>query len=141
MPLRSLRERALMTVLMEAGAIVVVAPLYQRAFGASASGSLLLLSAVSAAVMLFSPVYGLAFDLAEWRLCRRVASDRPQALRFVHAAGHELGAMCASVPVILALTDHSLAVAIGLDIGLSLFYTVWVWAFCLGYDRARPVRD
>lgn len=139
MSLRSARERALMTILMETGAVLIVAPAYQLLFGAGVADSFVLIVAVSLAVMVFSPVYGFAFDLAEWRLCRRVVSDRPQRLRLLHAAGHEFGAMLVSVPVILALTDHSLAVAIGLDVGLSLFYTAWVWVFCLGYDRVRPI--
>lgn len=139
MSLRSARERALMTILMETGAVLIVAPAYQIVFAAGSAESYLLIVAISVAVMAFSPVYGFAFDLAEWRFCRRLASDRPQGLRVVHAAGHEIGAMLVSVPVILALTDHSLAVAVGLDVGLSVFYTAWVWAFCLGYDRVRPV--
>jgi len=141
MTLRPLRERVLQTATLEFGALTLVSPLYASLFRTAMTESVLLMAAISVSVLVFSPVYNHAFDLVEWRRCRRLASDRPQPCRLLHAAGHEVGSMIVTVPVILALTDHRLGVAVGLDIGLSLFYTGYVWVFCMVYDRLRPMRS
>lgn len=141
MTLRPLRERVLQTATLEFGALFLISPLYSTIFGAGIAESAGLIAAISVSVLMFSPVYNHLFDLVEWRLCRRLASDRLQPCRLLHAAGHEIGSMIVTVPVILALTDHRLGVAIGLDIGLSLFYTGYVWLFCMVYDRLRPVQS
>ena len=90
------------------------------------------------AMLVYSPLYCAAFDRADRRLTGRLASDRPNGLRLVHALGHELGAMLVSVPVLLALTDLGLGGALALDLGLSLAYAGWTWVFFVLWDRLRP---
>ena len=139
MALRSLRERAIQTLAFEAGGLALAAPLYWLIFGGDAEDSLALVAAVSVAVLTWSPIHNTAFDWVEWRLARRVASDRPVRLRAVHALRHEATAMIVSLPVIVWLGDHGWLEAIAVDVGLTLFYTAYAYVFHIVYDRWRPV--
>ena len=76
MALRSARERALQTVCYEVGGILVAAPVYALLFGAGAAESIGLMLAVSVAVMVWAAFHRSIFDLLEWRVARRTASDR-----------------------------------------------------------------
>lgn len=139
MIIRSARERLLQTLLFETGGLLVAAPLYQCVAGSGIGGSLELIAVISLVVMLWSPLHNTIFDALEYRLTRRVASDRPQPLRLVHAASHELTSMLVSLPVILAMTMHDLLAAMALDLGLSAVYTLYAFVFHNLFDRWRPV--
>lgn len=141
MPLRSPRERLLQSLLFELGGLLIAAPLYQCIAGTGAADSFALVAAIAVVVALWSPVHNTAFDAAEFWLVRRVASDRPQALRILHAASHELSSMLVSVPVILAMTLYDLVEALLVDVGLSAVYTVYAFVFHNLFDLWRPVRQ
>ncbi len=139
MALRSLRERAIQTLAFEVGGLALATPLYWLIFGGDAEDSLVVVAAISVAVLTWSPIHNTAFDWVEWRLARRVASDRPARLRAVHALSHEATAMAVSLPVIVWLGGHGWIEAIAVDLGLTLFYTGYAYVFHMVYDWWRPV--
>lgn len=139
MAIRSLRERAIQTLAFEVGGLVLAAPLYWLVFGGDAEEGLILVAAVSVAVLAWSPIHNTAFDWLEWRIARRVASDRPARLRLLHALSHEATAIIVSLPVIMALGGHGLVEALAVDLGLTLLYTGYAYVFHAVYDRLRPV--
>ncbi len=139
MALRSARERARQTVAYEIGGLAIAAPLYSLTFGGGTGESFALVAALAVAVMIWSPIHNTAFDWVEWRIARRVASDRPHRWRVVHAITHEATSVVVTLPVILWLTDHGIVGALLVDLGLTLFYAGYAYVFHLAYDRLRPV--
>lgn len=139
MALRSARERALQTLSYEAGGLLLATPLYAALAGGGTRDGMILVAALAGAVMIWSPLHNTVFDWIEWRLAQRVASDRPQVWRLVHALSHEASSVVVTLPVILWLTDHGIGAALLVDLGLTLFYAGYAYLFHLGYDRLRPV--
>lgn len=140
MPLRSPRERIIQTLSYEAGGLALALPLYLLYTGGGASEGALVMVAMSAAVLLWSPLHNSVFDWADLRLSGRVASDRPQKWRMVHALCHEATTMVVTLPVLIWLGGHGLWEAVGVDIGLTLVYAVYAYLFHMAYDWLRPVR-
>ena len=97
-PLRNARERVLQTLLFEAGGLLLVTPLVAWVTGAHAGESLLLLVALSVAVMLWAAIYNTVFDRLEARIAGRVASARPHRLRMLHALGLEVSSVLGHLP-------------------------------------------
>jgi uncharacterized membrane protein len=139
MCLRSARERVFQSIAFQAGGILIATPLYAAICGAGAQESTALIVAIAIFATLWSPFHNACFDLAEWRLRSRVASDRPQGLRIIHAFSHEASAMIVTVPLVMVMGGHSLAAAFALDTGLTLLYTGYAYLFHMAYDRLRPV--
>lgn len=137
---RSARERALQSLWFEAIGIAVVAPLYALVAGGSMQSSVVLLVALSLAVMAWSACFNTAFDRLEARWAQRRASDRPQRWRIVHAVLHEASAVLITWPLIVALTDLGWLAALVIDLALTLTYALYAYLFHLGFDRLRPVR-
>jgi uncharacterized membrane protein len=138
--MRSLRERAIQTACVEAGGLALAAPLHHAVFGESAAGSAGLVAAVALLAALWSPLHDAVFDLAELRLARWLASDRPHGLRLVHALSHEIASMRVASPDIVTPGGHGLREAVAVDLGLSAFCAACAHAFHLIDDRLRPVR-
>ena len=118
----------------------MVTPVYVLIFGTTAGEGFTLLLALSVAVMLWTPVFNTLFDWADLHFSGRVASDRPQVLRLVHAGLHEVSAIIVSLPLILWIGGISLGAALVLDLGLTIFFSAYAYGFHLVYDRMRPVR-
>jgi len=140
MSLRNLRERVIQTLAFETGGLLLAAPAFALIFGATPGESLLFLALLSVAVMLWSPLHNTVFDLLDWRLNRRLASERPHGLRLVHAITHEVTTLVVTLPVIMLWTGLGLWQAVLLDLGISAFYAAYAYLFHLVYDRLRPVR-
>ena len=138
--IRSGRERLIQTLCFEALGLAIVSPLLALLTGVSMGRSLMVLMALSLAVMAWSALYNTVFDLAEHRFTGRVASDRPHRWRAVHAVALELTAALMTWPLIVALTSLGWLEALAADIGLTLVYAVYGYCFHLGFDRWRPVR-
>ena len=136
---RSWRERIHQTLCFEVGGLLVVSPLFAWASGATLGSSVQLLLALSLLVTVWTAVFNAGFDHLEWRCCRRVASDRPHAWRLVHAVALEATAVIVSCPAIVALTDLGWSAALVADLGLTLAYAVYGYAFHRLYDRWWPV--
>lgn len=140
MPLRSLRERILQTFAFEAGGVCVATPFVVLATDAAADEAGGTVIALAVCAVIWAPLYNTAFDWSEWRLARRLASDRPQALRIVHATLSELGLSAICIPVLMVATGMGLAAALLVDLGLTVLYVGYGYVFHLTYDRLRPVR-
>lgn len=140
MTLRSPRERLVQTLSYEAGGLCLSVPLYVLFGGGTAGEAFWLMLALSAAVMLWSPIHNTIFDWADLRLSGRVASDRPQSWRLVHAASHEATTVVVTLPILIWLGGLSVWAALLTDLGLTLLYAAYAYVFHLGYDWLRPVR-
>lgn len=138
-PVRDLRERVIQTLWFEGVGLALVAPLYGWLAGSSLGDSFALIATVSVVVMAWSAVYNTLFDLAERRWAGRAASSRPHRWRTVHALGHELTAVIVSCPVIYAMTDLGWWGALMVDLGLTVAYAIYAYAFHMTFDRLRPV--
>ena len=141
MSLRSVRERALQTISYEAGGILIATPLYAAAFGASPAESAMLVAALAIAVLVWSPLHNMAFDVADLRLSGRVASERPHRWRVIHAISHELSSVIVTVPIIMWIGGHGFLEAVVIDLGLTVTYIAYAYVFHIIYDRLRPVPD
>ena len=140
MTLRSPAERLLQTLAFEATGLLVAVPFYRLVTGASAGEGTGILLVLTLAVLAWSACHNALFDRLEWRLTGRVASDRPQAMRVVHALSHEGTAVAVSLPIMLVLGGLSLETALTMNIGLTAIYTGYAYVFHCAYDRWRPVR-
>ncbi len=136
---RSARERLHQTLCFEAGGLLLVTPLVVLATGQSAHESVALLAALSVAVMAWAAAFNTAFDVIEHRLTGRVASERPSRWRLLHALLHEGTAVLVTWPLIVALTGLGWGAALLADLGLTLVYAVYAYAFHRVYDWWRPV--
>jgi uncharacterized membrane protein len=139
MAFRTVRERLYQTMAYEAGGLAVAATLYGFVSGHKAGESFALLAAVSIAAMLWAPLYNIVFDWAEFELTGRAASDRPHALRAAHALCLELSSSGVTVPIVMAMGGYGFWRALAIDIGLTLFYSVYAYGFHLIYDRLQHV--
>lgn len=137
--LRSARERLIQTLWFEGLGLLLVAPGYAWVTGAHAGESFAMVAAVSLVVMAWAAAYNTLFDLVELRRTGRVASDRPHALRSLHAIGLETSAVLVSCPVIWAMTDLGWWGALLADLGLTVAYAIYGYAFHWVFDRLRPV--
>jgi uncharacterized membrane protein len=137
--LRNFSERCFQSVLFQLGGIALVTPVYAVLMQAGAGPSGAVVAAVALACLIWSPFHNAMFDLAEWRLAQRVASDRPRGLRMVHAASHEVTSMLVSTPVLMAFGGMGLMQAVLVDLGFTAFYTGYAYVFNVIYDRWRPV--
>ena len=141
MAIRSLRERIYQTLAYEFFGLVLIAPLISAAIGLSGVESVMLLVWVAAACMLWSPIHNTAFDLAEWNLAGRVASDRPSGWRVIHAMSHEATSVVVTTPLIVLVSGLDLLDALAFDLGLTVAYTAYAYLFHMAYDWLRPVNS
>jgi uncharacterized membrane protein len=139
--IRNWRERLGQTLAFEAIGLLAISPLYAYFADASLGESMTLLVALSIVVMCWSAIYNTAFDLLELRYAGRVASDRPQFWRVIHAIGHEFTAVLVTWPLIVKLTNLGWIDALVADIGLTLVYTAYGYLFHMGFDRLFPVQQ
>jgi uncharacterized membrane protein len=139
MAIRSLRERIYQTLAYESIGLALIAPLVAAALGLSGGQTIWLLAWVALACMVWSPVHNTAFDFAEWRLARRVASERPQGWRIVHAMSHEATSVLVTTPLIMGISGLDLIDALALDLSLTVAYAAYAYLFHMAYDLVRPV--
>lgn len=140
MTLRSPRERAVQTLAYEAGGLCLSVPLVVLFGGGTMGQAFVLLLALSAAVLVWSPIHNTVFDWVDFRLTGRLASDRPQRWRLVHAASHEATTVVVALPILIWLGGLTVREALLADLGLTLLYAAYAYAFHLVYDRLRPMR-
>jgi uncharacterized membrane protein len=139
MYLRGYRERVFQVLLLEIIGILIASPLYAAVFDAGHVQSYRLIICLSLAATAFAPVYNHLFDVIDLRLTGRVASDRPARLRAVHAAGQEVLVLAVTLPIVMTVTGLGLGMSMVVEIGITMFYVVYVGLFYLIYDRLRPV--
>lgn len=140
MVLRSPRERIFQTISYEIGGLCLSVPLV-TVFGIGTTGeAFTLMLALAVAVLIWSPLHNTAFDWADFRLSGRLASDRPQHWRVVHAISHETTTLVVTLPILMWMGGLSFWAALLLDLGLTALYTVYAYVFHLVYDRLRPMQ-
>jgi uncharacterized membrane protein len=139
MRLRSPKERLIQTLCYEAGGLLLSVPLYLIYSGHETGEGALLMLALSIAVMVWSPIHNTVFDWIDLRLSGRVASDRPQKWRMVHAFSHEATTVVVTLPILVWMGGHALGEALLVDLGLTALYAVYAYGFHRVYDRLRPV--
>ena len=139
MAIRSFRERMYQTLAYEFFGLALIAPLLSVTIGLSGGESVLLLVWVALACMVWSPIHNTVFDLAEWALAHRVASDRPQGWRMVHAVSHEATSVIVTTPLIMWISGMGLLDALALDLALTVAYTAYAYLFHMVYDLIWPV--
>jgi uncharacterized membrane protein len=137
--LRSVRERCYQTLAYELGGVLIAAPLYALVFSKSVEASFLLIASISVCVMARSPIHNILFDWVDLLLSGRVASDRPHGLRLIHAVSLEVTSTLVSLPIIMWMGGIGFWPALGVDIGLTVLYTAYAYAFHLVYDWLRPI--
>lgn len=139
MALRSFHERVLQTLAYELGGIVLVTPLYVSVFGSSGGQSVLVMISLSIATLIWFPLHNTAFDWIDLRLTGRLASDRPDRLRLLHALSHEVSVCVLTTPLLMWLGGHSFAEAILVDLALTSAYSAYAYGFHRVFDHFRPV--
>ncbi len=140
MALRSLRERVFQTLCFELGGLLMAVPLYMVYADSDAGEGATLMALVAVAVMIWSPVHNTLFDWVDLRLSGRVASDRPQLWRVVHAISHEISAMVVVLPILVFVGGLSVVEALLLDVILTFAYSLYAYVFHRVFDWLRPVR-
>ncbi len=136
---RSFRECIFQTLLFEAGGLALATPLYEALAGPDARSPIVLLIALSLAVLFWSPLHNAAFDWLETRLTSRNVSDRPHRLRLLHAISHEVTPIAVTLPLIMLIGRHTLPAALAVNGGLTALYLAYAYAFYWMYNRMRPV--
>ena len=140
MTLRSPRERLIQTLAYEVGGLCLSVPLVAVLGHGTTREAFWLMLALSGAVLVWSPIHNTVFDWVDFRLSGRLASDRPQRWRLVHAASHEATTVVVTLPILIWLGGLSLWAALLADLGLTLLYAGYAYVFHLVYDRLRPVQ-
>lgn len=139
--IRSTRERIIQTIAIELIGLLLIVPLFTAYTKTTHLKGLIILCVVSVLVMSWSALHNTVFDMLEWRFLARVASDRSEKLRAVHACSLELTSMIVTLPLLVWLLDMSWADALVLDIVLTLAYVVYGYLFHRAFDSIRPVRN
>ena len=138
--LRSLKERILQTLCFEIGGLILTVPVFAALTPTGESHALLTLAVISAAIMCWVGVHNTVFDWAEFHMTGRIASERSNKMRIVHAISHEITAIAFSMPILIWLGGLSWQEALLADIGLTLFYTAYAFIFYRIYDALRPMQ-
>jgi len=136
---RTATERLWQTLAFEAGGLLLAVPIYEAAFGRSSEDAVFLMVILSLVVLIWTPLHNAAFDAVELCMTDRKASDRPHALRVVHAISHEVTPIVVTLPLILWVGQHSPSEALAINLGMTLLYVGYAYVFYLVYDRLYPV--
>jgi uncharacterized membrane protein len=127
------------TISYEIGGLCLSVPLVALLGGGTTGEAFWLMLALAGAVLFWSPLHNTVFDWLDLRLSGRLASDRPQRWRLVHAASHEATTVVVTLPILIWLGGFGLWEALLADLGLTLLYAAYAYVFHLAYDRLRPV--
>jgi uncharacterized membrane protein len=138
--IRTSRERLLQSAGYEIGSLLVATPVCAWLTGTTVATSAGLVVVLTVATMLWAPLFNTAFDRIEWRLWRRLASERSCGLRLIHAFGLEASDTLISVPILMILGGLDLRQALIADLALLAVYMAYTYAYHSAYDRVRPVR-
>lgn len=139
MSLRSLRERIIQTLCYEAGGLALAAPAYSLVFGGAVTESALFIMMLSIVCMAWAAIHNTLFDLTEFRVFHRLASDRPQAWRVIHAFSNDVSSTVVTLPIVMWMGGYGFWAALLVDIGFTLFYAAYTYVFHIVYDWLRPM--
>jgi uncharacterized membrane protein len=139
MSLRTRRERLIQSLAYEGGSFFVMIPFYLLVAGGSTKGAAILMVCMTLAEAAWAPIFNSAFDRVDLRLSGRVASDRRQFWRVVHAVAHETSTVIVTVPILVFVGGLGWVEALFMDVGLTVVCIVYAYFFHLAYDALRPV--
>ena len=139
--MQGLRRRIVHTLVFELIAIALVTLAFMLLVQADAQRSSLLAALCSGVAMAWNMAYNSLFE--RWE-ARQVDRGRSLLRRAAHAIGFEGGLVLLLVPVIAWWLGIGLWQALVLDIGLSVFFLFYAFAFNWGFDHlfglpGRPV--
>jgi uncharacterized membrane protein len=137
--LRTLRERVLQTVSFEVSELVITVPMFAYFAETSGSDSLLVLVAIGIAATCWTAIHNVIFDWVEFKSSERVASDRPDGIRVVHAISLAVSCAIVSIPILVLLGGLSWQEAIIADMGLTVLDAIYAFIFFRLYDFIRPI--
>lgn len=123
MHFRSARERLFQSILYEISGTLLATVAYLSFFGGSPSGALATMAMLSIAFMVYAPLFNALFDWIEWRVARRVASDRPHRTRVLHAFMLEGSDTFIAVPILMMMGGHSFWEAVATDLALLALHS------------------
>jgi len=127
--LRSLKERIIQTISFEVSELIITVPIFAYFTQTSESDSLIILVVIAIAAMLWTGIHNTLFDWAELKISKRVASDRLNGMRIIHAVSH-------AVVLLGGLTWQEALLA---DLGLTVLDAAYAFIFFRVYDFVRPV--
>ena len=137
--LRSLKERVIQTVSFEVSELIITVPIFAYLTQTSESESLIVLVVIAIAAMLWTAIHNTLFDLAELKLSKRVASDRLNGMRIIHAVSHAVSFVVVSVPILVLLGGLTWQEALLADLGLTVLDAAYAFIFFRVYDFVRPI--
>jgi uncharacterized membrane protein len=140
MTLRSPKERLFQALCYELGGLALAVPFYHFVVGGGAQESLFLMVALAVGVLCWAPLYNFGFDVAEFRLTGRVASDRPQRWRVAHAISYEATTVMVTLPILVFAGGHGWWDGLAVDLALTLVYMIYAYGFYMVFDWLRPVQ-
>ncbi len=138
---RSALERFVQAVIYEVVAVIFLTPVYAYALNLPWDNSFATMGMISVAVIIWAAIYNAIFDKLMFRWSGRLAHQKTQILRVLHAVLYEVSVTFIAVPIIIVMSDKSLWIALAADIAFSFIFAVYTYFFHLIYDRIRPVRD
>ncbi|MEM7711310.1 MAG: chlorhexidine efflux transporter, partial [Pseudomonadota bacterium] len=139
-PTRPFSERLVQSLCFEISGLLLSLPLLSHFSDYTPLQNVVLLAVLAVVVMMWSAVHNATFDIADFHCSGRVASDRPQRWRIVHALSHEISSILVSLPVLVWGAGMTFQTALFIDLSLTALYASWAWVFFLVWDRLRPLQ-
>lgn len=139
MNIRSKRERVIQTLSYEFFALLIMTPLFHLFSNESGTDSLLLLITLSIVAMAWTGFYAHAFDVFEFKITQKPATERTKKIRLLHAVLLELGLCLLTMPIIKYMLDCSWFEAFVSDVLITLAYMAYAYVFFWAYDKCRPL--
>ena len=130
--MQGIRRKIVYVTLYELIAVVITSTGLAAGSDSSLQHASVVAVASSAIAVLWNLIYNTAFE--RWE-ARQTVRGRSFKRRAAHAIGFELGFIIALVPLFVWWLDISWWHALVLDLGLSLFFLVYTFAFNLGFDK------
>jgi uncharacterized membrane protein len=135
--MRTARDRLRHSVMFEAVALAIVAPLGGLLFGVDLLHFGLVAVVSTTIAMGWNYVFNLGFDHALLRAGRSL--HKTVQIRVLHAVLFEGGLLLLLVPFIAWYLQFSLRDALVMDLTLAAFYLVYAFAFNWAYDAVFPL--
>lgn len=135
--LRNAKDRMRHAVFYELVGLILAVPLAAWGFGTDLLDTGILGIFFSILAMIWNMIYNHYFDIVLLKNGRNPA-HRGFRLRALHAILFEAGFIIVSVPAIAWWLSLSLAKALAMDLGLTLFYLGYTYVYNWAYDRIFP---
>src|SRR3546814_2096815 len=108
---RSALERFVQAVIYEVVAVIFLTPVYAHALNLPWDNSFATMGMISVAVIIWAAIYNATFDKLMFRWSGRLAHQKTQILRVLHAALYEVTVTFIAVPIIIVMSGKSLWIA------------------------------